>query len=158
MTLLNDYAPLLLRIFLVVLFPFSALDKVVNWGSAMKRAGNGRTAPAMLAAAILIEAAAPACIVTGWHDRLAAFVLAGFCAVTAALYHQFWHYPDFWRFRPGEGLDHFWEFLKNFGLVGGLGLIVLSPRTLPISVAAQHPLASSHVTGPQAGAPLNPAP
>jgi uncharacterized membrane protein YphA (DoxX/SURF4 family) len=30
MTLINDYAPLLLRIALVILFPFSGLDKIIN--------------------------------------------------------------------------------------------------------------------------------
>ncbi len=158
MTLLNDYAPLLLRICLVMLFPFSGLDKIINWRDALRQAGTALYAPAMLVTGVLVEFVAPLCIISGWHDRLAAFVLAGFCAVTAVLYHQFWRYPDFWRFRPGEGLEHFWEFLKNFGLVGGLGLIVLSPRTLPASDALRHPLASSHVTGPQAGAPLDPAP
>ena len=151
MTLLNDYAPLLLRICLVVLFPFSGLDKIINWSSAIEQAGRSALAPAMLVAAIAVEFVTPACIVLGWHDRLAAFVLAGFCAVTAVLYHQFWRYPDFWRFREGEGLEHFWEFLKNFGLVGGLGLVVLAPRTLPVSDIVQHPLASTYVSGPQAG-------
>lgn len=151
MTLLNDYAPLLLRICLVVLFPFSALDKIMNWDSAMQQTGRGPAAPAMLVAAIVIEAAAPLCIVTGWHDRLATFILAGFCVVTAVLYHQFWRDPAFWRFKEGEGLQHFWEFLKNFGLVGGLGLIVLAPRTLPASEVLLHPLASTFVSGPQAG-------
>jgi uncharacterized membrane protein YphA (DoxX/SURF4 family) len=37
MTLINDHAPLLLRICLVLLFPFSGLDKIFNWDSAMKR-------------------------------------------------------------------------------------------------------------------------
>jgi putative oxidoreductase len=151
MTLLNDYAPLLLRICLVVLFPFSALDKIVNWGSAMKQAGEGRAAPVMLVAAMIVELVAPVCIVLGWHDRLAAFVLAGFCVVTAVLYHQFWRYPEFWRFQEGEGLQHFWEFLKNFGLVGGLGLVMLAPRTLPLSDVARQPLASTYAAGPQAG-------
>ncbi len=151
MTLLNDYAPLLLRVCLVVLFPFSGLDKVVNWRTAMQQAGEGALAPAMLAAAAVVEVVTPVCIVLGWHDRLAAFVLAGFCAVTAVLYHQFWRFPDFWRFRPGEGLEHFWEFLKNFGLVGGLGLVVLAPRTLPATDFRAHPLSSTAVSGPQAG-------
>ena len=150
-TFINDYAPLLLRICLVVLFPFSALDKIVNWRSAMQQAGEGRAAPAMLVAAIVVEIATPICIVLGWHDRLAAFLLAGFCVVTAVLYHQFWRYPDFWRFRAGEGLEHFWEFLKNFGLVGGLGLVMLAPRTLPLTEVAQQPLASTVVSGPDAG-------
>ena len=158
MTLVDGYAPLLLRVFLVVLFPFSGLDKIINWRDAMKQAGTSPFAPAMLVTAMLVEFVTPVCIVTGWHDRPAAFVLAGFCAATAVLYHQFWRFPDFWRFRPGEGLEHFWEFLKNFGLVGGLGLIVLSPRTLPVSVAVRHPLASSHVTGPDAGSPTPPGP
>jgi putative oxidoreductase len=128
---LNDDAPLLLRICLVVLFPFSALDKIVNWGAAMKQAGSIPFKPAMLMASIVVEVAAPLCIVIGWHDRLAAFILAGFCVVTALLFHQFWRCSDFWRFREGEGLEHFWEFLKNLGLVGGLGLVMLAPRTFP---------------------------
>lgn len=152
MTPIDDYLPLLLRVALVILFPFSALDKVVNWSSAARQAGPGPLTPAMLVAAILVEAVAPVCIVLGWHDRLAAFILAGFCVVTALLYHQFWRFPDFWRFRPGEGLEHFWEFLKNFGLVGGLGLVMLAPRTLPLSEVAQHPLASTRAAGPDAGA------
>ncbi len=158
MSLINALAPLLLRICLVVLFPFSALDKIVNWQSAVKQAGSLPFKPAMLAASIIVEVVTPACIVTGWHDRLAAFILAGFCVVTAILFHQFWRFPDFWHFREGEGLQHFWEFLKNFGLVGGLGLIMLAPRTLPVSRALQHPLASTHVIGAQAGSPVAPPP
>jgi putative oxidoreductase len=157
MHFINDYAPLALRIFLVVLFPFSALDKVVNWGSAMKQAGSVPFPQAMIVAGIVVEVVTPFCIVFGWHDRLAAFVLAGFCVVTAVLFHQFWRYPDFWRFKEGEGLQHFWEFLKNFGLVGGLGLVMLAPRTLPLSQVVTHPLASTYVLGPHAGAPVDPA-
>ncbi len=157
MLLLNDYAPLLLRVCLVVLFPFSAFDKIVNWNAAMKQAGNAAAAPALLIAGIAVEVVTPICIMLGWHDRLAAFVLAGFCAVTAVLYHQFWRFPDFWRFKDGEGLQHFWEFLKNFGLVGGLGLIVLAPRTLPVTEVVRHPLASTYVSGPHAGA-VRPSP
>jgi putative oxidoreductase len=150
LSLINACAPLLLRIFLVVLFPFSGLDKIVNWDAAMKQAGAIPFKPAMLVASIVVEFATPVCIVTGWHDRLAAFILV--------LFHQFWRVPDFWRFREGEGLEHFWEFLKNFGLVGGLGLIVLAPRTLPVSEALLHPLASTHVIGAQAGTPVETAP
>ncbi len=158
MTWINDYAPLLLRICLVVLFPFSGLDKIVNWGSAMKQAGSLPFKKAMLVASIVVEFVTPVCIVTGWHDRLAAFVLAGFCVVTAVLFHQFWRFAEFWRFEESEGLEHFWEFLKNFGLVGGLGLIVLAPRTLPVSEALSHPLASSYVAGAHAGEPIAPPP
>lgn len=155
---INDYFPVLLRVFLVVLFPFSALDKIFNWESAMKQAGPIPLPRAMLIISIVVEFAAPLCIVAGWYDRLAAFILASFCVITAVLFHQFWRYPDVWRFKEGEGLQHFWEFLKNFGLVGGLGLIMLAPETLPLSEVVQNPLASTHVIGPHAGSPIAPLP
>lgn len=150
---LNDYTPLLLRVCLVILFPFSAIDKIVNWSSAMAQAGSIPFKPLMLVASIVVEIVAPICIVTGWHDRAGAFVLAGFCVVTAVLFHQFWRFADFWRFKEGDGMQHFWEFLKNFGLVGGIGLVMLAPRTLPLSEALSHPLQSTQVTGAAAGEP-----
>ena len=99
----------------------------MNWDSARKQTGAIPLARTLIVLSIFVEFAMPVCIVTGWHDRLAACVLAGFCVVTALLFHQFWRFAGFWRFEEGEGLEHFWEFLKNFGLVGGLGLIVLMP-------------------------------
>src|SRR5260370_27131821 len=89
MTLINDYAPLLLRICLVVLFPFSGLDKILNWNSAMKQAGNIPFKPAMLVVSIIVEFGTPVCIVAGWHDRLAAFILAGVCGITAGGFYPF---------------------------------------------------------------------
>lgn len=124
--MISAYAPTALRFCLVVLFPFSALDKILNWPSAMKQADAMPWPQAMLVASIAVELACPVCIVIGWHDRVAASILAGFCVLTAVLFHQFWRFPDFWRFREGEGLQHFWEFLKNFGLVGGLGFIAIA--------------------------------
>ena len=154
-TFMNDYAPTVLRLFLVILFPFSGLDKILNWPSAMKQAGSVFWPQGMLVMSIAVEFLAPVCIVSGWHDRFAAFVLAGFCVITAILFHQFWRYPDFWRFKEGEGLEHFWEFLKNFGLVGGLGLIMLGPQTSTIGEFASHPFVSTQVEGPHAGRPNN---
>ena len=153
MTFLNDYAPLLLRIFLVVLFPFSALDKILNWRSAMRQAGSIPWPQGMLALSIVVEILAPICIVSGWHDRFAAFILAGFCVLTALLFHQFWRFPTFWRFEEGEGLQHFWEFLKNFGLVGGLGLIMLGAQTAAVGQFVRRPFVSTQVAGPHAGSP-----
>jgi putative oxidoreductase len=136
--------PLLARFCLVIMFPFSAYDKIVHWDDAMKQA---RSAPlagssAMLVAAIAVEFITPLCIVFGWHDRLAAFILAGFCVVTALLYHPFWNFPDFWR-EDGEGRGHFWDFLKNFGLTGGLLLVVIGGGSAPASYVVTHPLSAA---------------
>ena len=53
-------------------------------------------------------------------------MLAGFCAVTAILYHAVLDLcDDFWAKGASQGRSHFWDFLKNFGLVGGLLLLIL---------------------------------
>ncbi|MEO7148904.1 MAG: DoxX family protein [Rhodanobacteraceae bacterium] len=148
MVWLNLYAlPFLIRFFLVVLFPFSALDKILDWNGAMRQAESGAlpSAPVLLVLGILIEFIAPVCILIGWHDRLAACVLAGFCVITALLYHNFWHYPDFWTRGDSKARAHFWDFLKNFGLVGGLLLITFGGTLTPIGATVKHPLSSTPV-------------
>ena len=69
--------PIVIRVCLVVLFPFSALDKIVYWRDALKQADSSflprALGPASLIVGIVIELAAPVLIVIGWHDRIAAF-------------------------------------------------------------------------------------
>jgi putative oxidoreductase len=134
--------PLLARMSLVILFPFSGLDKIVHWDDAMKQADSSflRGGALLLVAAIAIEFVTPICIVLAWHGRLAAFVLALFCVVTAILYHPFWKFPGFWSGNNIVGRNHFWDFLKNFGLVGGLLLIIAGGALIPASTILRHPL------------------
>ncbi|GAB2561522.1 DoxX family protein [Dyella jejuensis] len=139
--------PLLIRICLVVLFPFSAMDKIFDWEGALKQA-NSSFLPggsALLVLGMSLELLGSACVIAGWHDRLAAFLLAGYCAVTALLYHNFWAYPDFWRKGDSVARSHFWDFLKNFGLVGGLLLITFGTQLTPVQAFTRHPLASTPV-------------
>ncbi|MGH8273112.1 MAG: DoxX family protein [Gammaproteobacteria bacterium] len=141
--------PLVIRICLVVLFPFSALDKIFDWNGALKQAQSSflptAIAPVLLVLAIIVELVTPFCIVIGWHDRLAAFVLAGFCVASALLYHNFWNYPDFWIKGDSKARSHFWDFLKNFGLVGGLLLVTFGTALVPADHVASHPLSSTPI-------------
>lgn len=118
------------RLCLVCLFPPSALNKVVHRQEALKQARSGPLpgAPLLLDAAIAVEALAPLCIVTGRYDRQAAGLLAGFCLATALLYHPFWVHDDTRARGKSKRREELWEFLKNFGLVGGLLPIALAPR------------------------------
>jgi putative oxidoreductase len=136
---------LLARFFLVVMFPFSALDKIINYRQALAQATSSFLpgGKILLILAIIVEVVTPVCIVLAWHDRLAAFVLAGFCAITALLYHEFWEYDDFWQPGDSKARSHFWDFLKNFGLVGGLMLIILLGNFVPATSVIQHPLSSA---------------
>ena len=123
---LVDVLPLVARVCLVVIFPFSCLDKILNWDNALKQAESSFLpgGPVLLVLAIIVEVVTPVCIVSGWYDGFAAFVLAGYCVITAILYHNFWKYPRFWS-PDSAGYPHLWDFLKNFGLVGGLIFIIL---------------------------------
>ena len=114
------------RLCLVSLFPPSALDKIIHRKQALDQARSGPLpgAPLLLAAAVVVETVAPVCIVTGRFARPAAGVLAGFCVATAVLYHPFWTYDDLQTRGKSKGREELWEFLKNFGLVGGLLPIV----------------------------------
>ena len=147
--LLHTAPDLLARLLLVCMFPLSAYDKIVHWREAMAQE---ETEPlpcpeALMVVAIAIEALTPLCIVFGWHDRLAAFILAGFCVVTAILFHPFWKYPHFWR-DAGDGRQHFWDFFKNLCLAGGLGLLVISASPLGLGQVATHPLSNAPYSAP----------
>ena len=134
------------RLCLVAMFPFSAIDKLWHWRNSLAQTKSSglRGGKTMLVAAILIEGLTPLLIVSGWHDRLGAFLLAGFCVVTAFLYHPFWKGPDF--FSPADdskSREHFWQFLKNFGLAGGLALVIFGGAMTPPQEVFDHPLGSS---------------
>jgi putative oxidoreductase len=125
---------LLSRLALVMLFlPFSALDKVLNFGAATDQArqavSSSALASGMIVLGLAVEVLTSLALVTGTADRLGALVLAGYCAVTAVLFKPFWSKPDFRLRGPSKGRDVFWDFLKNIALAGALLSIALGPGT-----------------------------
>ena len=124
---------LVARICLVSMFPPSAVDKVWHWKASLKQTDSVKlpgppiVGRAMLVAATVVEFVTPILIVGHVWDRSAALLLAAFCAVTAVLYHPFWAYPDFFGDADDSvAREHFWQFLKNFCIVGGLLLVALA--------------------------------
>jgi putative oxidoreductase len=147
------FCTLAARYLLVMLFfPFSALDKTLNFRGAVAQASE--IAPAALAAPLIlaglgVEILMPLAILTGTADRAAGLVMAGYCMVTALLWKQFWKPGDFWRGSDSKGRTLFWDFLKNFALAGGFLLLVVGAHgTLASFFAA--PFASSHPYSQQA--------
>ena len=135
------------RVSLVAMFPFSAIDKIWHWNNAMAQTRQAKLpgSAAMLVAAIVVEGITPFGIAFGVLDRPAAVLLAGFCFVTAFLYHPFWAYDDFFSPRDDSvSREHFWQFLKNFGLVGGLLLVVFAGVLTPVAEAARPAQWSTH--------------
>lgn len=140
---------LVVRYGLVMLFmPFSALDKIFNFEGALKQCGQ-IFKPKGLAAIVLlcglgIEIFCTLGVVTGIADRASALILAGYCAVTAVLYKQFWAQGDFWADPGGKGRTLFWDFLKNLSLGAGFLLIVVGTDGHGLAPFVNAPFASSY--------------
>ena len=82
-------------------------------------------------------------VLTGIADRLAAFVLAGYCIVTALLWKPFWRPGDFWAEgrEPARGL--FWDFWKNLAVAGGFLLITFGTGADSVDRFFAHPWSST---------------
>jgi putative oxidoreductase len=137
------------RCLLVGLFlPFSALDKILNFKQAIAQASQAVSsrfvAVALIACGFGVEVVMSAAILTGVADRLAAFILAGYCTVTALLWKQFWKQRDFRLKGPSAGRDLFWDFMKNVTLAGGFLLLAFGSDAAGVQRFARHPLQSSH--------------
>jgi putative oxidoreductase len=138
------------RLSLVLLFlPFSALDKVLNFEAATGQAGEAVSSKGLARALILVglavEVVMSALVLTGVADRAAAFVLAGYCAVTALLWKRFWREPDFRLVGKSRGREVFWDFLKNFAVAGGfLALAWGGPSAAGVRAFLADPLGSTH--------------
>ncbi len=159
MTGLGFLVTLAVRYLLVVLFfPFSALDKILNFkgavGQAQEMIPSRGPATLMLMAGLSVEILMPIGILTGIADRLAAFIMAGYCMVTALLWKRFWATGDFWAGSESKGRGLFWDFLKNFSLAGGFLLISFGTMSLASLVA--DPLSSTHPYAAASHAPALP--
>jgi putative oxidoreductase len=137
------------RCLLVVLFlPFSALDKILNTRAAVAQAGQV-IRPRTLAVAFIIvggivEVTMPLAILTGFADRLAAFMLGGYCLTTALLWKQFWNKKDFRLAGASKGREMFWDFLKNVGLAGAFFLLSFGTDVASARKFLSDPFASTH--------------
>lgn len=133
----------------VMLFlPFSALDKILNPKQAIGQAaevGPSRSfATTLLFGGFALEVLTSLAILSGIADRLAAFILAGYCVITALLWKQFWKKPDFRLRGESRGRETFWDFLKNLALAGGFLLVAFGTNSAGAHRFFAHPLASSH--------------
>ncbi len=149
---------LIVRYGLVMLFfPASALDKVFNFKGAVTQASqvfsSHRVATALILAGMFVELVMPLGILSGVADRLAAFIMAGYCAVTAVLFKRFWQPGDFWKSGESKGRELFWDFLKNFSLASGFLLITVGLDGHDWRTFVSDPVASSHPYA--ASAPLH---
>jgi putative oxidoreductase len=149
MSTLSISLALAIRVVLVLLFlPFSALDKILDFRNAVAQAQeavqNEAAATALILIGLFVEVVMSAGVVSGIADRACAFVLAGYCAVTALVWKQFWRPGDFWRSSDGKARALFWDFWKNLALAAGFLLIVFGTDASSIAQFFAHPTIQSH--------------
>lgn len=139
----------LARLSLVLLFlPFSAFDKIANFRDAVGQAEEAvpsvSLARGLIVAGIFVEVVMSLGVLTGVADRLAGFILAGYCAVTALLWKPFWRQPDFALLGKSRGREMFWDFLKNFAVAGGFLMVTFGPNAGSVGEFFRAPFSSTH--------------
>lgn len=101
-------ADLLGRILIAVLFLASGLGKIGGYAGTQAYMASMGVPGALLPLVILTEAGGAIAIILGWKTRWAALALAGFCLLTATLFHL--NFAD-----KGQMTS----FMKDIALAGG---------------------------------------
>lgn len=153
----------LVRLSLVLLFfPFSALDKLLNFSEATGQArlavSTTGVARALICIGIGVEIVMSLAILSGIADKLAAFILAGYCVVTALMWKPFWKEPDFTLIGKSQGREVFWDFLKNFAVAGGFLVVTFGPNAGSVATFFSAPLSSTQPYATTATPAVPPAP
>jgi len=127
MNLVDRSLPFIARFCLILLFPFSALDKIFDYGAAVAQAdASVLPVPGWLLLLLggSLEVFGSLGIMFNLYARQFALLFCFYCAATAVLFHNFWIYP----FGSADWQANFWPFLKNFGLVGGFLFIATDAK------------------------------
>ena len=96
------------RVFIALIFVMSGLNKMGNyantagWMDAMGVPGG------LLPMVIVLEVLGGLAIIIGWQTRIASFLLAGFCLLSALLFHN----------NLGDQNEMI-QFMKNVAMAGG---------------------------------------
>ena len=111
---IQEAAAFLGRLLLAAIFLHEAWSKLIGYAAALAYMKAFGVPAWLLPFAIAVEAGCAFLIVIGYRTRLAAFVLAGFCVATAALFHT--------KLGDRNQLLHF---EKNLAMAGGF-LVLLA--------------------------------
>ena len=111
----NSSVLLVARCLLAALFLWSGIGKIAGYDEAGQFMVQRGTIGLLLPVAIVVEIGGAVLLIVGFKVRLAAAALAGFCVVTALLFHA--------NFTDRALTVHF---LKNVALAGGLLALYVS--------------------------------
>jgi putative oxidoreductase len=102
------------RFLISLIFLLSGIGKVSGFESTQTYMESVDVPGLFLVPAILVEIVGAIAVIIGWKTRPAAVALAGFCFVSAVLFH----------FNTGD-TNEMINFMKNFAMAGGLLVIAV---------------------------------
>jgi putative oxidoreductase len=122
MSLDHPVIPLLGRLMMTYIFATSGIAKVFSWSGnvAYMSTRHLPLIPVLLAAALVIELAGSACLVTGYQARIAAFVMFWYTTAVTVLFHNYWAASE-----AMAGMQET-QFRKNLAIMGGLLMLAYS--------------------------------
>ena len=101
------------RLLLAMMFVMSGFSKISNFAGTQGYMEAMGVPGAVLPLAIALEVLGGLAIILGWKTKIASVALAGFCVVSAALFHN-----DF------SNQSEMIMFMKNITIAGGFLLLV----------------------------------
>jgi putative oxidoreductase len=101
------------RVLISAIFLASGLGKIAGYAGAQGYMAAMGVPGALLPLAIALEVGGAIAIIFGYQTRFVAFLLAGFCIVSALIFHR----------ALGDQVQ-FIMFMKNFAIAGGFLLLV----------------------------------
>ena len=113
MNALTQFASPLGRLFIAAMFVTSGIGKISGYAGTQAYMESQGVPGMLLPLVILVEVVGGLTVIIGWQTRIAAFLLAGFCLVSAALFHL-----DF------NNQMQTIMFMKNVAIAGGFLFLV----------------------------------
>ena len=96
------------RVFIALIFVMSGLNKLGNYANTAGWMDAMGVPDGLLPVVIVLEVLGGLAIIIGWQTRIASFLLAGFCLLSALLFHN----------NLGDQNEMI-QFMKNVAIAGG---------------------------------------
>ncbi|MBT8048355.1 MAG: DoxX family protein [Xanthomonadales bacterium] len=110
------------RVLISLLFVITGINKITGFEGTQAYMESVGVPGMLLPLVIALELLGGLAVVLGWHTRIAAFLLAGFCLLSAVIFHA----------NFGDQMQML-MFLKNLGIAGGF-LMIVSLGAGPFSI------------------------
>lgn len=117
MNFIQSISPLVGRVFISLIFIVTGIGKITGYSGTAAYMDSVGIPGMLLPLVILLEVGGGLAILLGFKTRLVAFLLAGFCVLSALIFHF-----DF------DNQMQFLMFMKNIAIAGGfLFLVAFGP-------------------------------